>query len=872
MINLHLQGEDLWSSETDCEETDTQQSLLQVENSAFSYIWQLTFFVLLWQSVYKVSNAAITVLFKFLAAFVSMIGNAFMNVPLQKIAAGIPSNADVGHRFLWSGCQQSFVTYVVCPVCDAIYDYDDCFISRNGQNESKLCRNVLFPNHPHASKRKECGALLLKKIKVGKKSKLVSIKAFPYQPLHVSLGRLVCKKDFIESCEMWRQRQLAVPNEYYGDIYDGKVWHEFNQQMQNGVTFLSNPHSYLLTLNVDWFQPFLHTTYSMGAIYLTIQNLPRHMRYKEENVMLVGLIPGPSEPKLNINSYLTPLVEELKVAWEKGIQLPTRNGSVASFRVALSCVSCDIPASRKVCGFLGHNAKLGCNKCLKQFETPTLGQTNYSGFDRGNWPCRSAENHRHNVRETLIQNTKTTQRNKETELGCRYSTLLQLVYFDPVRYTVIDLMHNLYLGTGKYLFKLWVSLGFLGKTELEEIDRLLECFIVPNSIGRLPSNISSNFGGFKAAQWRSWITIFSPVVLKSLLPAEHLRCWLLFVRACSILGHRIVTKSDVESADLLLVTFCKTFQQLYGEDKCTPNMHLHLHLKDCLLDFGPPHSFWCFSFERYNGLLGSFHTNQKKVEVQIMKKFINSQILNSAKQNAKLEFVSLLSGVDRRNSSIITESADDLECLRLLFMSSSTLPNSTLSFQVNQNVSLLPPVRKYVFSSATLKQLEQLYKQLIMTSNFSVSPFYIRSGRVMFCGEVIGSQMNAISCNSSCVILAYWPVQDGPISDIDTTRLRVGCVQYYVKLSLNMLDDSSNGLKQEYICAYVQWKRQHPQESWFGVSAIVCRDEFECSSMYSYIPVQRIHAIGVHGTIQVKLSGFEEKVFVAIPVPLRLSL
>ena len=32
----------------------------------------------------------------------------------------------------------------------------------------------------------------------------------------------------------------------------------------------------------------------------------------------------------------------------------------------------------------------------------------------------------------------------------------------------------------------------------------------------------------------------------------------------------------------------------------TPNMHLHCHLKSCVLDYEPLHGFWCFSFERYN--------------------------------------------------------------------------------------------------------------------------------------------------------------------------------------------------------------------------------------------------------------------------------
>ena len=38
--------------------------------------------------------------------------------------------------------------------------------------------------------------------------------------------------------------------------------------------------------------------YSVGVIYLSLNNLPRSLRYRRENVIIVGIIPGPSEPKL----------------------------------------------------------------------------------------------------------------------------------------------------------------------------------------------------------------------------------------------------------------------------------------------------------------------------------------------------------------------------------------------------------------------------------------------------------------------------------------------------------------------------------------------------------------------------------------------
>ena len=221
--------------------------------------------------------------------------------------------------------------------------------------------------------------------------------------------------------------------------------------------FLKSPFCYMVTLNVDWFQLFERGVYSVGAIYLTIQNLPRSIRYKPENILLVGIMPGPKEAKHNINSYLGPLVAELNEAWKVGLTVMSPDQIPVTIRLALSCISCDIPASRKVCGFLGHTASFGCNKYLKKFSVGFNQPGNFSGYDRENWMLRTEEMHRRNVLEVLSQTTKTSLAAAESRLGVRYSVLLNLPYFDPVRFTVIDIMHNLFLGTGKRMFELWIK-------------------------------------------------------------------------------------------------------------------------------------------------------------------------------------------------------------------------------------------------------------------------------------------------------------------------------------------------------------------------------------------------------------------------------
>ena len=68
---------------------------------------------------------------------------------------------------------------------------------------------------------------------------------------------------------------------------------------------------------------------------------------------------------------------------------------------------------------------------------------------------------------------------------------------------------------------------------------------------------------------------------------------------------------------MVLMHFCRRFGQLYGKEAITPNMHLHAHLRECIQDYGPIYSFWLFSFERYNGMLGNFPNNQRSIEIQL---------------------------------------------------------------------------------------------------------------------------------------------------------------------------------------------------------------------------------------------------------------
>ena len=66
-------------------------------------------------------------------------------------------------------------------------------------------------------------------------------------------------------------------------------------------------------------------------------------------------------------------------------------------------------------------------------------------------------------------------------------------------------------------------------------------------MGRLPGWVGSRYGGFTAKQWKNWVLLYSAVALKGLIPSNDMGCWLLFVRACTLLCQPRVKVEDVNS-------------------------------------------------------------------------------------------------------------------------------------------------------------------------------------------------------------------------------------------------------------------------------------------------------------------------------------
>ncbi|GET50735.1 uncharacterized protein LOC107327733 [Rhizophagus irregularis DAOM 181602=DAOM 197198] len=427
------------------------------------------------------------------------------------------------------GLNDQFHSFVPCPKCHKLYKKEEVVDFKQEDNPAIMkCQHIEFPNSS-VRRSRLCNTALSEKISASTNRTIIRPNLmYPFAGINQQLATMFCR-----------------PGSEVADSHLG------------------------LMLNLDWFQPYDSTIYSIGVIYAAICNLPRDIRFRRENLLTLGILPGPKEVSLHkVNHYLAPIVNELETLWA-GLTLnrtyECENGK--RVRGALILVSCDIPAARKICGHV--SALVSCHRCEKKANYEN-GQHNFAGMDDVGYSARDSNEHRQNALGWRRCNSDAARKRFVKETGVRWSELLRLSYFDPIRFITVDPMHCLFLGIAKWI---------------------MDEFQIPSDLGRIPGKIHSGegFTNFTADQ----------------------RILNHFVRVCSILVNRILESNLVDEAHRSLIEIVKLIENHHGRDKITPNLHLSLHLRDCSSDYGPLYAFWCFSFERMNGIF-RFVTKQQQ--------------------------------------------------------------------------------------------------------------------------------------------------------------------------------------------------------------------------------------------------------------------
>jgi hypothetical protein len=557
----------------------------------------IVLWILRWQAQFKIPASAIDLLIKFLGVvFRQPVGNL----------DDFPSSLYMVRKSF--GLDDLFVQYVACTACHKLYTSDKVV----GHKENNLpavlhCSHKEFPNNP--GRLRKCGASLSEMIELTRGGTILRPRmVYPYAHVIEQLKRLYARPAWEASLRKWVNRK--VDEGTYSDLYDGSVWRELPadiHQPQAEKFFCPEKADSNIgfVLNLDWFQPFEGTTHSTGVLYLVVANLPREERYRQENTLVVGILPGPKEASLHqLNHYLAPLVDELEKLWT-GISIPTREHEAGRMvRGALIACTCDLPAARKI---VGHASVRSC--CHLCNIIPSRGS--FGGMkDYKTWESKDPVEHRQEAVRWRQCKTVNARKEHVRQTHIRWSELLRLEYFDPVAFVPIDVMHCLYLGIASWLVKsLWIPEGKISRRNLEKIEETMQRTQVPQDIGRIPRKVAigdEGFSGLTADQWRTFFTVFAAPTMWDLLPVHDCDILAYFVRACTILSSRILNDKQLREAQRCIFAVVKLIEHHYGEERITPNLHLSLHVTSCCRKYGPPCAFWCFAFERMNGTLGKY--------------------------------------------------------------------------------------------------------------------------------------------------------------------------------------------------------------------------------------------------------------------------
>ncbi|XP_074299858.1 uncharacterized protein LOC141631031 [Silene latifolia] len=151
-----------------------------------------------------------------------------------------------------------------------------------------------------------------------------------------------------------------------------------------------------LGLCTDVMNPFstLSSQHSTWPVLLCIYNLPPYLCMKRKYLMLSLLIQRPKQPRNDIDVYLEPLIDDLKLLWDEGVMVYDAVEKVDfKLNAMLLCTINDFPAYGNLSGY-SVKGKKACPICDEGTVCPWLTYsgknvyTHYRRFLRRNHPCR----------------------------------------------------------------------------------------------------------------------------------------------------------------------------------------------------------------------------------------------------------------------------------------------------------------------------------------------------------------------------------------------------------------------------------------------------------------------------------------------------
>ncbi|XP_076895544.1 uncharacterized protein LOC143548193 [Bidens hawaiensis] len=193
------------------------------------------------------------------------------------------------------------------------------------------------------------------------KGKKKPVKVLRYFPITSRLKRLYASRHTAKEMS-WHDRKRTNEEGVLRHPADGKAWKHFDAIFPD---FAKDPRNVHPGLASDGFNPFgsMSLSYSMWLVVLIPYNLPPWKSMVDASFMLTLLIPGRDSPGKDIDVFLRPLVDELKLLWEKGAETYDCESKQIFNMRAIWTIN-DFPAYSYLSGWStsGYKACLICNE------------------------------------------------------------------------------------------------------------------------------------------------------------------------------------------------------------------------------------------------------------------------------------------------------------------------------------------------------------------------------------------------------------------------------------------------------------------------------------------------------------------------------
>lgn len=297
---------------------------------------------------------------------------------------------------------------------------------------------------------------------------------FLYLPILPRLRNLYRDSTLAQKLRHRAERDLDPAN--IRDIFDGAHYNRLCGERVAvggdvlGHHYFSQPTDIALGLSSDGFGPFKSRQKSCWPLLAFNYNLPPTIRTRLENVICLGVVPGPSSPK-EIDTFLEPFIDELEDLARGVPAYDAAAGHPITLHAYLLACFGDMPAVAKLMCMKGPNGKHPCRACDIEAVHPEEGDTtNYtplkrtfvsgapgpSSYDPLNLPLRSHIDFLEQALyvESAENDAVEERRSRETGINS-LSPLARISSLNFPRSFPHDFMHAMFENVVPMLLDLW---------------------------------------------------------------------------------------------------------------------------------------------------------------------------------------------------------------------------------------------------------------------------------------------------------------------------------------------------------------------------------------------------------------------------------